>query len=258
MVQPVTRGIDPPGVNDLVRVTLGAIDDPDEVRFASEVPSRIEDTSTDKRTGRPLAYLIAAPWFSGDLEEPVPDTECALQWVTPRGLCMIPASFKAAESTASGLRVWRVRVTGPVRREERRQFVRVPWQVPVQVKVHKDLGTLAHQARERAERNGIRLLLPGLPDSIMAEAINFSEGGLRCLSPKPELPQGLPLVVRFTLDNRCFETAASVVWSMLRSEGSAERIVETALAFDDPSQHGEALRPLMFAAQLRARRAGLA
>ncbi|MDQ1290158.1 MAG: hypothetical protein QG622_3724, partial [Actinomycetota bacterium] len=41
--------------------------------------------------------------------------------------------------------------------------------------------------------------------------------------------------------------------------GSEPRLtVESALAFEDPRKHGEILRPLMFAAQLRARRAGLA
>lgn len=257
LVEPLSRVLRPPEVNDLVRVTLGAIDDPDAIRFASEVPSRVEDVVLDDRTGAPVAYLIAAPWFSGDLEDPQADTECALQWVTSRGLCMLPCSFQAAESPARGLRMWRVHVTGPVRREERRRFVRVSWSVPAEVVIRRDLDALPPAARQRVERAGIHALLADLPERFTAQAVNFSEGGLRCRSPEPVLPEGLALTVRFTLEERDFEAAAYVVWSLLRRDASRDCNVESALAFEEPQKHGEVLRPLMFAAQLRARRAGL-
>ena len=109
-VAPARRAI--PEINDLVRITLGAVDDPDAERFASEVPSRIEDAAYDRQIGKPLGYLIAAPWFSGDLEDAGTGTECALQWVSPQGLWTLPCSFEAQEATSHGLRVWRVAVTG--------------------------------------------------------------------------------------------------------------------------------------------------
>ena len=246
-----------PEVNDLVRITLGAIDDPDAERFASEVPSRIEDVAYDRRSGNPLGYLIAAPWFAGDLQAPASDTECALQWVSPRGLWTLPCAFEAQEVTPYRLRVWRVRVTGEPRREERRQFVRVEWSVPTELEVRRDLDALPPQARERAEAGGVRARLAALPDRVVAEIVNVSEGGLRCYSPEPVLPQGLPLVVGFALDDHRFETSAHVIWSLFCEGAFPERAVESAIAFDDPTRHGEQLRPLMFAAQLRARREGL-
>ncbi|MDQ1286462.1 MAG: hypothetical protein QG622_27, partial [Actinomycetota bacterium] len=213
VAEPLSRVVRPPEINDLVKITLGGVEDPDGTRFASEVPTRVEDLTRDRRTGKPLEYRLAAPWFSGDLEEPSEGTECALQWVTPRGLCRLPCAFEAVEGTA-GVRVWRVRVTGPVVRDERRRFVRVPWAVPVELQVCHDLDRVSGAARRRAEESGVRPLLTGLPESVEGQAINFSEGGLRCLSPEPALPEGLPLVVRFTLDDHHFEAAAFVVWSV--------------------------------------------
>jgi hypothetical protein len=254
-VLPARNGM--PETNDLVRVTLGGIDGPDAERYASEVPSRIEDAAYDRDTGRPLGYRIAAPWFTGDLEVPAPQTECALQWVSPQGLWTLPCAFEAQEVTPHGLRVWRVRVTGEPCREERRRYVRVEWSVPADLAVRRRLGTLPPQARRRAEEGGVRTWLAALPDRIGAEIVNVSEGGLRCFSAVPVLPQGLPLVVTFTLDDHPFETTAHVIWSLFCEGAFPERAVESALAFDDPTRHAERLRPLMFAAQLRAWRAGL-
>jgi hypothetical protein len=263
VAEPLSRVTRPPDVNDLVKVVLG---DEDGTRFAGEVPTRVEDMRRHRRTDEPLEYHLAAPWYAGDLEEPRPGTECTLQWVTSRGLCMLPCLFEAVEGPPE-MRVWRVRVTGPVRREERRRFVRVPWTVPVELEVCHDLDALAAVARGRAERAGLRPLPPGLPEKITSQAVNFSEGGLRCLSPEPALPEALPLVVRFTLDDHFFEASSFVVWSVVQrqAKGSCparpdvvpELTVESALAFEEPQRHGEILRPLMFAAQLRARRAGL-
>lgn len=257
MVQllPAHRGA--PEINDLVRVTLGAVDDPDAVRFASEVPSRIEDAAYDTKTGKPLGYLIAAPWFSGDLEIPADGTECALQWVTPQGLWTLPCLFQAQEASSHGLRVWRVRVTGEPRKEERRRFVRVEWSVPADLLVRRDLEALSPAARQRAAEGEIAGWLPGLPDHVDGEIVNVSEGGMRCYSAQPVLPAGLPLVVSFSLEDQRFETEAHVIWSVFCEGAFPERSVESALAFDDPTRHGETLRPLMFAAQMRARRAGL-
>jgi hypothetical protein len=254
-------------VNDLVRVTLGAVDDPDGVRFASEVASRIEDVVRDRRSGKITTCLIAAPWYSGDLETVDRGTACALRWVTSRGLCTLPCIFEDQDMTPQGLRVWRVRVVGELRRAERRQFVRVPWAVPVDLVIQRDLDALPPQARQRAFENGIRAKLPDLPERISAEVVNLSEGGLRCLSPEPALPPGLPLLVRFTLEDQHFQAASHVIRSERHLTPQPELLeadeerhqVESAITFDEPGGiHGERLRPLLFAAQLRARRGNLA
>jgi hypothetical protein len=250
-----------PQVNDLVRVTVGGNDANGEETpaMASEIASRIEDVASDRRTGAPLSYLIAAPWFAGDAEQPPAGTVCALQWPTPRGLCILPVVLQAEESGHGGLRLWRVKVTGPVRRHERRRYVRVPWQLPAELYVRRDLEALGPERRQAAERAGIKLVLAELPDSYQATAVNVSEGGLLCLSPAPAMPSTLPLVARFTIEQACFETPASVVWSVLRNSNGPGNVTqaESAIAFDDPGKYGEVLRPLVFQAQLRARRQGL-
>ena len=122
-VSPLTsQRLAAPEVNDLVRVTVGFSDDDDErPAMASEVASRVEDVAWDERTQLPIAYLIAAPWFAGDLEQPPAGTLCALQWPTERGLCTLPVTLQNEESGENGLRLWRVKVSGPVRRHDRRR-----------------------------------------------------------------------------------------------------------------------------------------
>jgi hypothetical protein len=266
MAKPVTLAspkLPAPEVNDLVRVTVGFVDDEHEETpaMASEVASRVEDVSTDRKTGLPLAYLIAAPWFAGDTEQPPAGTVCALQWPTARGLCTLPVVLQSEESGDSGLRMWRVKVTGPVRRHERRRYVRAPWSLPAELLVRHDLEALPSERRHLVERVGIKKQLADLPEAYDATAVNVSEGGLLCLSPGPVMPSLLPLVARFTIEQNCFETPASVVWSVLR-DGTGlgtgkDAVVESAIAFDDPGRYGEILRPLVFQAQLRARQQGL-
>jgi len=260
-----------PEVNDLVRVTVGWVssDDVDgdfeeldrKPALASEVASRVEDVSWDRKTGRPLAYIIAAPWFAGDIEQPPTGTACALQWPTARGLCTLPVELLAEDTGPAGLRLWRVKVTGPVRRHERRRYVRVPWSLPAELMVRRDLEALPAERRAVVERAGIRKVLEELPEFYEATAVNVSEGGLLCVSPAPVMPALLPLMVRFTIEQTCFETAASIVWSVLREGTGAgtgkPAVVESAISFDDPGKYGEVLRPLVFQAQLRSRRIGL-
>ena len=258
-----SRRLPAPQVNDLVRVTVGySGDEDDEVpAMASEVASRVEDVAWDGDSSVPLAYVIAAPWFAGDIEQPPAGTLCAMQWPTERGLCTLPVVLQAEETSSNGLRLWRVKVSGPVRRHERRRYVRAPWSLPAELIVRHDLDSLPVERRHLVERAGIRKHLADLPDSYEATAVNVSEGGLLCLSPTPVMPALLPLIARFTIEQTCFETPASIVWSMLRDgtgRGTGKAaVVESAVSFDDPGRLGEVLRPLVFQAQLKARRAGL-
>lgn len=262
----------PPDVNDLVRVTIGGAvdDDVTSATLASEIPSRVEDVLVDEDTGRPRAYLIAAPWFAGDIEPPTPGTVCMLQWPTDRGLCLLQVSLLGQEMNAARLLMWRVRVQGEVERRERRRFVRAMWSMPVDLVVRRDLEALPHERRLELERCGVRELLPSLPESYRATMINLSEGGLLCLTDPPALPAHLPLLVRFTIDDTTVETTASVIRSEPQdpeesgavqageiAQADVNGVHETALAFDNPDQYAELLRPLIFAAQLRARRMGL-
>jgi hypothetical protein len=251
-----------PAVNDLVRVSFVDLDDPDEGRRAGDLPSRIEDVTLDVRSGRVTDYVIAAPWFPGDLEEPHQGRDCTLEWVTPRGRYTLLCALQAQELTSYGLRVWRVRVTGEPRREERRRFVRVPWVLPIELAVSGGLDALVPPPGERAVRDGVATQVADLPERMVAQAVDLGEGGIRCLGPERALPGGVPVVVTFALDGTRFEVEASVVRSRVddrsaNDRAEPERAVHTALVFDDPGRLGDRLRPLLFAAQLRARREGV-
>jgi hypothetical protein len=244
-----------PDVNDLIRVTLANPGDPDNTAEV-DVPSRIEDLVRNRKTGKITSYLIAVPRFSGDVVLPAPRSLCALNWHTPRGLWMLPTAFEKQETTGYGLRVWRLAVSGPPRRDQRRRYVRVPWSLPVELEIRRDLNALEPDRRQLIEHNGAVDALPHLPKSLLSRALNVSEGGLRCMTSGPVLPTYLPLISRFSLDSTSFVIPAYVVWSLLRDE-NAPMGVENAVAFDDPSIEGDTLRPLLFEAQLKARRAGL-
>jgi len=251
-----SSGAGVPDVNDLIRVSLNAPGDPDGSGPPLDVASRIEDLTRNRKTGKILSYLIAVPRFSGDVVLPAPRSACSLNWHTPRGLWMLPTAFENQETTGYGLRVWRLAVTGPPRRDQRRRYVRVPWSLPVELEIRRDLAALDPDRRRLIEQNGTADLLPDLPERLRARALNVSEGGLLCMTGGPVLPTYLPLITRFTLDTTAFVIPAYIVWSLVRDE-KAEMGVENALAFDDPGIEGDALRPLLFQAQLKARRAGL-
>jgi hypothetical protein len=132
----------------------------------------------------------------------------------------------------------------------------VPWSLAVELEIRRDLEALDVDRRQLLDHNGTMDLLPDLPDVLLSRALNVSEGGLLCMTGGPVLPTYLPLITRFTLDSTAFVIPAYVVWSLIRDE-RADLGVENALAFDDPGVEGDTLRPLLFEAQLKARRAGL-
>jgi hypothetical protein len=169
---------------------------------------------------------------------------------------MLPTAFLKQETAGNGLKSWRLSVTGPPRRDQRRRYVRVPWQLAAELEIRRDLSALSYDRQQLIEHNGTADALPGLPEGLTARAVNVSEGGMLCMTAGPVLPTYLPLIARFTLDAMPFVVPAYVVWSLMR-DPKAPMGVENALAFDDPSVEGDALRPLLFQAQLRARRAGL-
>jgi len=244
-----------PDVNDLIRVTLANPGDPDGSPDI-DVASRIEDLTRNRKTGKITSYLIAVPRFSGDVVLPAPRSLCSLNWHTPRGLWMLPTTFEKQEVTGYGMKGWWLTVSGPPRRDQRRRYVRVPWSLPVELEVRRDLQALAADRRQLIEHHGIADQLADLPVTLTSRALNFSEGGLLCMTGGPVLPTYLPLITRFTLDETPFVIPAYVVWSLLR-DPKAPMGVENAVAFDDPSVEGDNLRPLLFQAQLKARRAGL-
>jgi hypothetical protein len=249
-----SSGTGVPDVNDLIRVSLANPGDPSGTGPEVDVQTRVEDLVRNRKTGKVTNYLIGVPRFTGDVVLPAPRSLCALNWHTPRGLFMLPTAFEKQETIGQSLRVWRLAVTGPPRRDQRRRYVRVPWSLPIELEIRRDLESFTADRRQVIEHNADALA--ELPERMISRALNLSEGGLLCMTAGPVLPTYTPLIARFALGPASFVIPSYVVWSLVR-DPKAELGVENALAFDDPSVEGDNLRPLLFEAQLKARRAGL-
>lgn len=242
---------DLPQVNELVRVSLGDADAPDVSQLASRVPSRVEDVRFPATAGGPTRVLVAAPEFEGDLEAPATGTPCTVLWTSPRGLWVLPVQYRGDERLNT-VKVWDLQVDGPPRREERRKFVRVPWSLPFTL----ELRPGNHLDPDRLKALKAALERAGTGPQIPGHTLNVGEGGLRGLVRDVELPAGLPVLTRIALGEHEFALPSRICWSA--ATGDDPDLFESALAFDDPTEHGDAIRPLLFAEQLRLRRDGLA
>jgi hypothetical protein len=302
-----------PGVNTLVRISVGAGPEPDGPLIANDVPSRVEDLvagAEARELGWPGDVLwVAAPHYGGDVEIPERGTSCHVSWPTPVGMFALPASFEGRDLVGPTVRAWRLRVRGPAARVQRRRYVRVPWTGAVTVQVLDGAGApdrgdgrgghdardghdvrgdhdarTGHDARadraDRADRAGhddrAGRAVPdgrdggavpdepeGTGDGVPAGAralagtmVDLSEGGIRCMLPPPQLPAGQRIVVVFPVAGRILHCRARVVWTRACTT-PVGTFAETGVAFDDPEEHGDLLRPVVFAEQRRARRAGL-
>lgn len=222
-----------PEINLLVRVTVGSSADPDDPPIAVDVPSRVEDVRPGKGGSKPVPTLIyiAVPNYGGDVEVPEPGTAFSIGWLTPNGVFELPAAFHGRESVGPTVRAWRLGVSGPALRAQRRRFVRVPWTAPLTVQV--------------GER------------TVSGRTIDLSEGGVRCLLPPPALTRSTPVRVTLTYPDRTMILDAEVIRVQARVTPKGP-LIETGLEFLDPDTYGDALRRLVFGEQLRVRRAGLA
>ena len=248
----MTVSHDLPGVNELVRVSLGDADAPDVSQLASRVPSRVEDVRLPATSEGTTRVLVAAPEFEGNLEDPAPGTPCTVLWTSPRGLWVLPVQYRGDERLNS-VRVWDLQVNGKPRREERRKFVRVPWGMPYSLELRPGADIDPDQLKalkaslEKAGTTEMR---------VSGMTLNVGEGGVLGLVQEVGLPTGLPVVVHLTVADQPFVLPSRICWSAATRDDP--HVFETALAFDDPTAHGDTIRPLLFAEQLRLRRDGLA
>lgn len=207
-----------------------------------EALSLVEDLRlevTGRRPG-PAEIVIARPVFSGDLEAERPGARYVVRWVTDRGVHEVPVRYVSRERIGPVVLGWRLTVTGPVSRIQRRAHARVDLAVPVQVAVLDDSSL-------DGEAVGVGVLT--------GRTINLSEGGmLACLNP-PVPVLGAAVVVRFEIAEERFVPTGTVVRLQPTSGPAARPAV--AVQFDRPDAHGDRLRPLLFAHQLHARRLGV-
>lgn len=246
-----------PEVNDLVRVNVAGNAALDRGEAAEGARTRVENVYPGEGADGRTRYVVAAPRYGGDVELPVPGTPCTLEWPGERGVWLLPVSFVVQELVGEGLRVWLVDVIGPARQNERREYVRVGWCVPV------TLSLMSAEDVRRAVALGLdeASLVAGaetseLPDSLVGRTRDVSEGGISCLLPAPELPQGLAVTTYLELLGETFGIPSRIARVCPTGEIS-DHPFAVAVAFDNPARYGDRLRPLLFAEQLRIRRAGL-
>lgn len=246
-----------PDVNDLVRVSVAG-GDPSEGPAADSVPTRVENVVVDAALPGGRRYMIASPRYRGDSELPAPGTRCTLEWPTAQGLWILPVLFAGEEAAREGLRVWLVDTVGPAQKTERRSYVRVAWSLPV------TLTTMSAAEVRMAVAGGLQgptmVAEPtdeSVPDTVTGHTSDISEGGIRMLLAAPPPPADLGVVVHLEVSGERFDLPSRVRWVRATGRANGQQF-EAAVAFDDPDRHGDRLRPLLFAEQLRIRRAGLA
>jgi hypothetical protein len=181
-----------------------------------EYASRIEDIETDAITINSPAGASAALLASGS-------REVDLSWLTQRGRyeqrCVV------VEHASGGQKQWRLR---PVRRAiliQRRRYVRVSAQVPVQVIVEGQ-----H--------------VPGL-------TVDVSEGGFRVRLPRQKIPE----LAYTTVVAKIGGVPVAVSGYVLRTSDAPPDRTDAVIAFDAGTGEVEAIRRFVLNAQLRARAA---
>ncbi len=257
-----------PGVNTLVRITLSSSGDPDSPVVAREVASRVEDVLAGPAAraaghARDLVW-VALPRYDGDVEVPERGAACRVSWPTPVGLFELPTDFDGRERVGPVVRAWRLRVRGPALRAQRRRYVRVPWTGPVTVELPGSVS-----APEPGGCNVPPAQLPpesgdppedgeaAAPRALAGTMVDLSEGGIRCLLPPPALAAGTRIRVVLAVAGQVLAPAAEVVWTRAATTGIGS-FAETGVSFENPEEHGDLLRRVVFTEQLRTRRAGLA
>jgi hypothetical protein len=244
-------------VNDLVRMSIAGNAVHGEGNSAEDVRSRIENILTEGGEEGRTRYFVAAPRYGGDVEMLVPGTVCTLEWPAEQGIWILPVSFIEQQEVQEGLRIWVVDVIGPARHHERREYVRVLWEVPITMtlmstgEVRKEVVQGLGEASVVAPRHSYQL-----PHSWEGKSRDLSEGGICVMTARMEIPEDLAVVAEFELNGEPFSIPSRVIRA--RETGVlGTHPLKVVLAFDNPAAHGDRMRPLLFAEQLRLRRSGL-
>jgi len=237
-------------VNDLVRVNVAGRPSWGGGEAAEEVRSRVEEV-IGRCAEHGQRYVIAAPRYAGDVEVPDPATPCTLEWPGPHGIWVLPVEFVDEQVVGQGLRVWVTEVMSPPRQNERRTFCRVEWDLPLTV-----AALPLDDVRRIPSGTGAATMAQYDAMTVRGHTRNLSEGGVRCRLPGPGLPVGVGVMVEVEIAGESFTLAGRVQWVRPTGMHGADAW-DTAISFDEPARHGDRLRPLLFAEQLRLRRAGL-
>lgn len=239
-----------PGLNARVTVTP-VFADGSGLPSVTDIPTRVEDVNlrvTDRRSAA-AELVVAQPVFPGDVHGESVGARYLVRWLTERGMHEVSARYLGRELVGPALIGWRLGVSGPVTRIQRRAHARVAVAVPVLLE-------------PAAPPDGVDVDGGRVP--VAGTTVDVSEGGLFAAVPAPAGPAAAPrsvvpavgaaVVVRFELAGERFDLAGRVVRHQAMPDPQARGV---AVAFDPPNRHGDRLRPLLFAHQLNARRVGV-
>lgn len=210
--------MDLPSFNQSVTLRDTAIDQ----EFTSRVDS-VEDDGT---------LILARPLtFTGEAEFGV-GYHCDVWWSADGGMQVVPVEV-VENRTEGSVRLWVTRATGPVRREQRRNYVRVPMGTPM---------TLTHKGGELKK----------------ALLVDVSEAGLRVRVPVEEAEQLKPdqgVKVGFSVDGTGFMLEGRVLRFIPQEpeHEDEEKKVNVVVVFTIPDRTASELRRAVFAEQIRQR-----
>lgn len=207
-----------------------------------EAPSRVEEIDERLSERSRPRLIVTAPEvpFVPSAEDLA--AEHVLVWLVPDGQMEVPVRIQDVEQP-----LWPLIVTGPARKVQRRQYVRVPLSLP------GDLTAVDPDPDGGPGRWAVTLL-------------DVSEGGVRCLVPGVPPPEGAWITIRFESPDAGALSCRGVVVQHLPTRVDAPAAppdpgdgtpddgpTTVAIRFDDPEEHGNAIRRLVFAEQLRQR-----
>lgn len=244
-------------VNDTVRVNVTGNGALTQERAARGARTRIEGIRPGQGSDGGTRYLVTAPRYVNDLRPPAIGTACTLEWPGEGGMWMLPVSFAGKVELPQGGAGWLLDVVDSAWQEERRQYLRVRWSVPVTMTLMSAAEVRDAVALGYAEPSMAASTKTGsLPHSVEGRTRDISEGGMSCRFPEVELPPGLAVSMHFSLLGDYFEIPSRILRVQSMAEGE-ERSLVIGVAFDHPARFGERLRPALYAEHLRDASPGL-
>ena len=207
---------------------------------SAEVPSRVSDVEV---AGGVRRIVVDRPDLTGveDAGAAHRGEELTLLWVRPSGLMQVRAAALAGSRPYGP--VWVLTPLGTPKREQRREYFRVPLDLPavltpVVEEAAQGEGEVAVGGKTEADG-------PDTGDAVAATLVELGEGGA-VVSCDAGLPApGTVVELSFTLQDRAVTTAAEVLRHMVQPTGRPR----AALRFLDPEAHGDHIRRVAFELQ---------
>jgi len=214
-----------------VRITIRTAGSRDDLIL--EVPSTVSEVQPPLTSRSGVRIMISASDVSFLPAPPDLTAEHALIWTTPTGQMEMPVHLSDIDEPQ-----WILTSAGPARRVQRRQFARTAIHLAADVvAVGPDRG--------QAHWSGL--------------IIDLSEGGVRVLVPGVPPPPGARIVVTFPITEagELLDCPGVVIRHVGTTGGGEEERTALAVRFEDPEEHGDTIRKMVFAEQLRLRQTRL-